>query len=121
MHQLVPDFNAQNSALNHRMMVVESCIDPRVLNFVHLVSGAGEVVRRMSDQAIHRELQIRSWRNEGSFAVMPCSRLNGCTRSPTIGGRPNCVEISFSMPSLAQSRAKARPKRESPALLPPET
>jgi len=62
VHQLVPDSNAQNSALNHRMMVVESCIDPGALNFVHQVSGAGEVVCRMSDQAIHRELQIRSWR-----------------------------------------------------------
>ncbi len=102
-------------------MVVESCIDPRVLNFVHQVRGAGEVVRRMSDQAIHRELQIWSWRNEGSFAVMSWFGLNGCTRFPTTVGRPNCVEISFSMPSLAQSRAKARPKRESLALLRPET
>ncbi len=75
----------------------------------------------MSDQAIDGELQIWSWRDEGSFAVMPWFGLNACTRSPTTGGWPNCVEISFSMPSLAQSRAKARPKRESLALLPPET
>src|SRR6266568_700896 len=40
----------------------------------------------MSDQAIDGELQIWSWRDEGSFAVMPWFGLNACTRSPTPEG-----------------------------------
>ena len=51
---------AQNLAFNDRMVIVESGIDPRHLNFVHQVGGAGEVVRRVSDKAIDGKRDIRS-------------------------------------------------------------
>src|SRR6266705_3522075 len=60
LHQLMSHLYAQDPALNHRMMVVESSVDSRVLDFVHQVHGAGEVVHRVSDEAIHGELQIGS-------------------------------------------------------------
>jgi hypothetical protein len=36
---------AQNAALYDRVVIMESGVDPRRLNFVHRVMGAGEVVR----------------------------------------------------------------------------
>ena len=50
----------QNLALNHRVVIVESGIDPRDLDFVHQVSGAGEVMRRVSDRAVHGKCDVRS-------------------------------------------------------------
>jgi hypothetical protein len=41
LHQLMPDLDAQDPTRNHRVMVVESGIDPRVLHLVHQVRGAG--------------------------------------------------------------------------------
>ncbi len=49
---------AQDPALNHRMMVVESSVDSRVLDFVHQVTGAREVVCGVGDETVHGELQI---------------------------------------------------------------
>jgi len=38
---------------------MESGIDPRVLNFLHQVAGTGEIVCRVSNQAIHRKRQVQ--------------------------------------------------------------
>ena len=34
VHQLIPDFEAQHPALDHRVVIMETGIDPRVLNFM---------------------------------------------------------------------------------------
>ena len=60
LHQLMCHVLAQNLAFNDRVVIVESGIDPRDLDFVHQVSGAGEIVRRVSDQAIDGKRDVRS-------------------------------------------------------------
>src|SRR6266853_239247 len=72
------DFETQDPALNHRVVIMKSGRDPRVLNFVHQVAGAGEIVRCVSDQAIHRKCQFRSpevsrqnCRDRAGYAGMP--------------------------------------------------
>ena len=49
------DFETQDPALNQRVVIVESGIDPRVLDYLHQVAGAGEIVGCVRHQAIHRE------------------------------------------------------------------
>jgi tetratricopeptide (TPR) repeat protein len=56
LHQLISDFEAQDSALDHGVMIMESGIDPRVFNFVYQVSGAGEVVGCAFQKALQLEL-----------------------------------------------------------------
>ena len=60
LHYLMSDFETQDPALNHRVVIMESGIDPRVLNFLHQVHGAGEMVRCIRHQAIHRKGEFRS-------------------------------------------------------------
>src|SRR5216683_7589047 len=74
---------AQDPALNHRMMVVESSVDSRVLDFVHQVTGAREVVCGVGDETVHGELQIggsevplKNRRNHASDAAVS-SRILG--------------------------------------------
>src|SRR6266853_1431690 len=71
------------------MVVVESGIDPCVLHFVHEVGGAGEIVYRVSDEAIHGELQIwgaeiplQNRRDRASDAAVRSGvlRMSGCAR-----------------------------------------
>src|SRR6266403_4158651 len=57
------DFETQDPALNHRVVIMKTGIDPRVLNFVDQVSGAGEIVGRVSNQALYGKCQVRT---EGS-------------------------------------------------------
>src|ERR1700675_1536353 len=98
------DCETQDPALNHRVVIMESGIDPRVLNFVRQVAGAGEIVRSVRDQTIHRKCQFRTEvsrqnrRDRTGYAGMP-GRILGmtggiCQRQPIRIGRESRVTSS---------------------------
>src|SRR5260370_30483958 len=108
---------AQDPALNHRMMVVESSVDSRVLDFVHQVAGAREVVCGVGDETVQGELQIggsevplKNRRNHGGDAAVS-SRILGMSwcvrqRRPIGVGREGGIAAACTNSSYRPPKAK---------------
>src|SRR6266704_4939218 len=58
LYQLMCHLGPQDFSLDHRMVIVETCIDARVFYFSDQVMGAVEVMLSVGDQTIHGEVQI---------------------------------------------------------------
>lgn len=50
---------SQYLSLNHRVMIVKTGIDSRMLDFTQQIVSAAEIVRGMRNQTVHGELQVR--------------------------------------------------------------